>query len=180
MKPEEIFAALGAFRTALARVEASETPWAALQTLVQRIVGARLFTVMAVDLDAKLASRLYTNMPDAYPVSGTKPIAFTPWFEQVVLGKKMFVMNTIEDISQHFFDHELIASLGCGSSVNLPVVVHGRVLGTVNMLNPAGYFTPGKIALVDHLRLPAMAAFLAANCPRLIEGSDSTPSQSAS
>jgi hypothetical protein len=107
-------------------------------------------------------ARLYTNMPDAYPVSGTKPISVTPWFEQVVLDKKMFVMNTIGEISQHFFDHGLIASLGCGSCVNLPVLVQERALGTMNMLNPEGYFTPEKLALVEHLQVPAMAAFLAA------------------
>jgi hypothetical protein len=162
MQPERIFAALGAFRTALAEGGAPDAPWTALQTLAQRIVGARLFTVMAIDLDANVASRLYTNMPDVYPVSGTKPISVTPWFEQVVLDKKMFVMNTIAEISQHFFDHELIASLGCGSCVNLPVIVKGRALGTMNMLNSEGYFTPEKLELVEHLQVPAIAAFLAA------------------
>ena len=162
MTSEEIFAALESFRRSLAESEGADAAWAALQTLAQRIVGARLFTVMTVDLEANVASRLYTNMPDAYPASGTKPITATPWFEQVVLGRRMFVMNTHEEIAAHFFDHELIASLGCGSCVNLPVTVAGRVLGTVNMLNPEHHFTPERTALIEHLRIPAMAAFLAA------------------
>lgn len=161
MQSEEIFAALSAFRLALADGDGPDAGWRALQQLAQRIVGAKLFTIMTTDLDAGVASRLYTNMPDAYPVSGTKPISVTPWSEQVVLGRRMFVMNTIEEISQHFFDHELIASLGCGSCVNLPVVVKGRMLGTVNMLDAEHHFTPERVALVEHLRVPAMAAFLA-------------------
>jgi GAF domain-containing protein len=161
MQSEEIFAALSAFHLTLAEGEGPDAPWRALQALSQRIVGAKLFTIMKTDLDAGVASRLYTNMPDAYPVSGTKPISLTPWFEQVVLGRQMFVMNTIDEIAQHFFDHELIASLGCGSCVNMPVVARGRVLGTVNMLDAEHHFTPERVALIEHLRVPAMAAFLA-------------------
>jgi GAF domain-containing protein len=162
MTSQEIFAALSAFRRSLAAEGGgADAPWTALRALAQDIVGAKLFTVMKIDLDANVSRRLYTNMPEAYPASGTKPISVTPWFEQVVLGKQMFVMNTIEEISQHFFDHELIASLGCGSCVNMPVVVKGRVLGTVNMLDAEHHFTPERVALVEHLQIPAMAAFQA-------------------
>ncbi|MGZ7257886.1 hypothetical protein ACXWOR_10210, partial [Streptococcus pyogenes] len=87
------------------------------------VIGAKLFTVTAIDLDADLARRLYTNMPDAYPVSGTKPIHVDAWFEAVVLGRELFVMNTLEEISEHFSDHALIGSLGCASCINMPVVV---------------------------------------------------------
>lgn len=161
MTSEEIFDAFSAFNHALADGEGVDAQWQALQALVQRIVGAKLFTVMKTDVEANVASRLYTNMQDAYPVSGTKPISMTPWFEQVVLGRQTFVMNTIAEIATHFADHELIASLGCGSCVNMPVVVKGRVLGTVNMLDAEHHFTPERVARVEHLRVPAMAAFLA-------------------
>jgi GAF domain-containing protein len=161
MTSEEIFGAFSAFNHALADNEETDAQWKALQALAQRVIGAKLFTVMKTDLDEGVASRLYTNMPDAYPVSGTKPISLTLWFEQVVLGRQTFVMNTIEEIATHFSDHELIASLGCGSCVNMPVVVKGRVLGTVNMLDAEQHFTPERVALVEHLRVPAMAAFLA-------------------
>jgi len=162
MNSEEIFATLAAFsQTMAAETIAGQSPWPALQALAQRIVGAKLFTILKTDLDAGVSRRLYTNMPDAYPVSGTKPLTVTPWFEQVIARKQMFVMNTNEEIAQHFFDHELIISLGCGSCVNMPVAVRGRILGTVNMLNEEHYFTEERVALVEHLRIPAMVAFLA-------------------
>nr|WP_244648960.1 GAF domain-containing protein [Mesorhizobium sediminum] len=44
----------------------------------------------------------------------------------------------------------------------MPVFVRGKVLGTVNMLDVEGHFTPDRVALVEHLRIPAIAAFLAA------------------
>jgi GAF domain-containing protein len=162
MTSQDIEAALGAFHRAIAEETGPQKPWQALQALAQQIIGAKLFTVTTVDLDAEVARRLYTNMPDAYPVSGTKPITVDPWFEQVVIGKQLFVANTLEAIAGHFPDWELIGSLGCRSCVNMPVFVRGKVLGTVNMLDVEGHFTPERVALVEHLRIPAIAAFLAA------------------
>ncbi|MBX9463066.1 MAG: GAF domain-containing protein [Aquamicrobium sp.] len=162
MTSHDIEAALGAFHRAIAEETGPQKPWQALQALAQQIVGAKLFTVTTVDLDAEVARRLYTNMPEAYPVSGTKPITVDPWFEQVVIGKQLFVANTLEAIAGHFPDWELIGSLGCRSCVNMPVFVRGKVLGTVNMLDVEGHFTPERVGLVEHLRIPAIAAFLAA------------------
>ena len=161
MTHDDISTALRIFRNALAEDAGSNAPWRALQALTQTIVGARLFTVTTVDLEANVARRLYTNMPDAYPVSGTKPIEVDPWFEQVVLGRNLFVANTLDEISKHFADYELIGSLGCGSCVNMPVIVGGKVLGTINMLDEEQHFTPEQVALVEHLQVPAVAAFLA-------------------
>ncbi len=162
MTSQDINAALGAFHRAIAEETGPQKPWQALQALAQQIIGAKLFTVTTVDLDAEVARRLYTNMPEAYPVSGTKPITVDPWFEQVVIGKQLFVANTLEAIAGHFPDWELIGSLGCRSCINMPVFVRGKVLGTVNMLDVEGHFTPERVALVEHLRIPTIAAFLAA------------------
>jgi hypothetical protein len=162
MTPQDLSAALGAFRAAIADDVSGDAPWAALQRLAQEIVGARLFTVLTVDMNENVARRLYTNMPDAYPVSGTKPIVVDPWFELVVQDRKLFVANTLSEIAVHFPDHELIGSLGCSSCVNMPVAVGGVVLGTVNMLDEEQHFTPERVALVEHLQIPAIAAFLAA------------------
>ncbi|MFC3726428.1 GAF domain-containing protein [Neoaquamicrobium sediminum] len=162
MTSHDIEAALGAFHRAIAEETGPQKPWQALQALAQQIVGAKLFTVTTVDLDAEVARRLYTNMPEAYPVSGTKPITVDPWFQQVVIGKQLFVANTLEAIAGHFPDWELIGSIGCRSCINMPVFVRGKVLGTVNMLDVEGHFTPDRVALVEHLRIPAIAAFLAA------------------
>jgi GAF domain-containing protein len=162
MTPTDIFASLAAFNSDIADASSSHAPWRALQGLADRLIGAKLFTVMTVDVEEGLARRLYTNMPDAYPVSGTKPVTVTPWFEHTILQRRLFVMNTNAEIAEHFADHELIASLGCGSCVNMPVVMANRVLGTVNMLGPAGFFTPERVATVEHLRIPAIAAFAAA------------------
>lgn len=162
MTTDKITDALAAFRRSIAEENRSDTPWAALDALTQAIVGAKLFTVTMVDTDAEVARRLYTNMPDSYPVSGTKPMHPDVWHRQVIVEKQMFVMNTLEAIAGHFADWELIGSLGCRSCVNMPVVMGAKVLGTVNMLDVENHFTPERVALIEHLQIPAIVAFLAA------------------
>jgi hypothetical protein len=136
--------------------------WAALQELAQTVVGAKLFTVMQVDFDKGVAGRVHTSDPVSYAVSGTKPINRTHWFDIVHVERRPFVANTIEEISEVFPDHETIRSLGCGSVVNLPVVIADALAGTVNLLHEERYYTPERVAAAEMLSLPAKAAFLAA------------------
>lgn len=151
-----------AFTRALAEPDQPRTAFAALQALSAARVQHRLFTLMTLDPDAGLARRAWTSDPVAYPVSGAKPISDNEWSRAVLGRRETWVMNSIDHIAQHFPDHELIASLGCASCLNLPIAVAGQVLGTVNILGPAGHFTQARIAAAETLRLPAAAAFLIA------------------
>jgi hypothetical protein len=45
-----------------------------LEAYCQSTVGVKLFTVMTNDARTQEAERVYTNMPDAYPLSGRKAI----------------------------------------------------------------------------------------------------------
>lgn len=152
--------ALARFRTALEASAAA--PWAALETLARETVGVKLFTITVVDEAAGVARRLYTNMPDAYPASGTKPLRHDEWHQHVIVGRQPYVMNTLDEISRRFPDWELIGSLGCGSCLNMPIAAGGRLLGTVNMLDAEHHFDAERLKLAEGLRVPAMAAFLLA------------------
>ena len=60
-----------------------------------------------------------------------------------------------------FPDADTIAALGCGSVLNLPVMQAGQVIGTLNLLEAPGHFTPPVVARAQGLlTLPAMACFL--------------------
>jgi len=130
--------------------------WLALQKLSQGQPGHKLFTVMTLDMDAGLARRVYSDHPHNYPVSGTKPIHRDAWFDVVHGEKRSFVANTIEDISKVFPDHELIRALGCGSVLNLPVVIRGELVATINMLHVPHHYTPERVVAAEaHLAVPA-------------------------
>lgn len=154
MTPDDITRALAA---------AEGQPAAALTALgrlAEDTTGARLVTLMTIDPDDGTAERIYTNMPGPYPVSGRKPMNRTHWSDIVIGRHETFVANDIEGIAAVFPDHPLILSLGCESVMNLPVVVNGRVMGTINCLDGPGYWTPARLIAAEGLRLPAAAAFL--------------------
>jgi GAF domain-containing protein len=151
--------------TFLAALALREQPWATLdclQTIVREKVGAKLFTVMTFDATTGLSQRIHSSHPREYPVSGVKPLSQGLWSRTVIDERKIFVANSIAAIAEVFPDHELIRSLGCESVVNLPVVFADGVIGTMNLLDAAGYYTPERVARVESLSPFAAAALLAA------------------
>jgi len=99
-------------------------------------------------------------MPDAYPVKGEKPLMQNSWSEQVEERQETFVANSIEDIAEVFSDYELIQSLGCESCLNLPIVVDGAVLGTLNCLHDAGHYTQERVDAAQTLKSDGALALL--------------------
>ena len=153
--------ALVAFDRAIAAEGGSAAAFAALETLAQSVVGVKLFTVMEADMAADISRRSYSSDPASYPVSGSKPINRTHWFDVIHTERRPFVANTIADIAEVFPDHEQIWSLGCGSVVNLPIFIGGDFIGTMNMLHEEHFYTPERVKLVtDVLSIPAKLALL--------------------
>ncbi|HLV82811.1 MAG TPA: GAF domain-containing protein [Devosia sp.] len=156
-------AAIAAFDTAIAEAKGADAAFAALQKLTEDTVGTKLFTFMTVDMAAELARRAYSSDPVNYPASGTKPIRYDSWFDIVHKDRQYFIANTIAEIAKVFPDYELIDSLGCQSVVNMPVVIGGELIGTVNMLDVDGYYTPERVQVIrDVLAVPAKLAALVA------------------
>ena len=134
--------------------------WNALQTLYAGTVGFKLFTVMTVDLAKEVARRAYSSDVEAYPVSGTKPITHDQWFDIVSRQQRSFVANTIADIASVFPDHEKIWSLGCGSVVNLPLILDGKLVATINILDAEHHYTPTCVAIIEtELARPSLMAY---------------------
>lgn len=122
----------------------------AVAALARRTIGHRLFTIMRLHAESQEVERLYSSLPDAYPVSGRKPKQGTPWGEQVLDRGEIFIANTPEAVEASFSDHALIFSLGIGAIMNVPIRFRGRSLGTMNVCCEAGWFTdadrePGRL-----------------------------------
>lgn len=147
---------------ALASADQPDATYAAVDALVQETIGAKLFTIMEIDRDKGVARRSYTNMPDAYPATGEKPLRDDAWSELVQDKRQTFVANTIEEIAAVFGDYELIQSLGCESCLNLPIEVGGSVIGTLNCLHEAGHYTADKVAAANSLKQSGALALLVA------------------
>ena len=132
----------------------------ALEAFVDKTIGVKLFTLMEIDTVRGVARRNYSNMPDAYATNGEKPIEDNLWTAQVQGRQETFVANSIDEIAAVFPDHELIKSLGCESCMNIPVVVIGNVIGTLNCLHDADHFTPERVAAAESFKQFGALAFL--------------------
>lgn len=126
---------------------------------------ARLFTLSVQDNAAGLVRRVYTSDAAAYPLSVPKPIQQDAWSQQVLVQGRAFIANSTAEFAPYFFDHAQINALGCHAAANLPVIAAGAVIGTVNLLDAEGCFTPDRVAAIEAAiaaRLPALTAALQA------------------
>ncbi len=138
----------------------SDNTFAALHRAAQAACGARLFTVTVLDRQAGVARRAYSSHPDAYPVTGTKPMGSSPWTAQVIGRGETFVANTTAAFAPYFSDHALINDLGCEAAINIAVMQTDQVVGTVNILDQAGHFTPERVQRLERLVSDHRAALL--------------------
>lgn len=122
--------------------------------------GHILFTVLLHHPRQRENERFYSNMPEAYPVGGRKPVTDHPWMQQVIQAGRPYIGRTRADIQYVFYDYELIWSLGCESVLNLPVRWAGETLGTLNLLHRSGHYTEADLPQVQHLAALALPALL--------------------
>ena len=136
---------LHAVAVAAARAGQPAPLFQALDRALGAVLGHKLFTVLRYHAHSEESERRYTNQSQAYPVGGRKALNPTPWAQQVIHERRPYIGRTADDIRAVFFDHELIASLGCASVLNVPVVHDARVLGTLNLLHEEGWYDAGDI-----------------------------------
>ena len=125
----------------LASEQETSLLYAAIDALVQEVIGHRLFTLMRVHEASAEVERIYSSNPAAYPVGGRKQKRGTPWSRAVLDRGEVFVARTPEEVRAAFSDYALIFSLGIGSIMNVPLAYRGRRLGTMNISHEADWFT---------------------------------------
>lgn len=127
-----------------------------LASTFRQCVGYRLFTVSVFENTPDLvAQRIWSSHPGVYPVGGTKGRPCDEWVQQVLGRQEAFLCRDEADVRRVMPDYESIFGLGCGSVLNLPVCHYGTVIGTVNVLHEAHWFTPKRVQ--DSTMLCALA-----------------------
>ncbi len=115
--------------------------YAAVDRLVQDVIGHKLFTMMRVHEASSEVERIYSSNTDAYPVGGRKQKRGTPWGRAVLDRGEVFIARNPDEVRDAFSDYDLIFSLGIGSIMNIPLAFQGRRLGTMNISHDADWFT---------------------------------------
>jgi hypothetical protein len=152
---------LAAIADIAASASEADAVFRAVEALAQRAIRHKLFTIMRLHAESTEVERVYSSLPDAYPVSGRKPKEGTPWGEQVLDRGEIFIANTPAAVERAFADHALIFSLGIGAIMNVPIRWSGRSLGTMNICHEAGWFAEGDKApgrLLAALLVPPLLA----------------------
>ena len=137
-----------------------EAMFRAVDSTVKKLTGHKLFTLLFVVPGGKEVERIYSSNPQAYPLTGRKPMNRTPWGDHVIAGRKAWLGRDMDAIRWAFFDHELIASLGCGACVNVPVCALGEVIGTMNVLDAERAYDERHVALMQAVVPVLVAPFL--------------------
>ena len=137
-----------------------EAALTALDAAMGATIGHKLFTCLLHHPAARESERRYTNQPAAYPVGGRKPVPDSAWARRLFVEREPYIGYTADDIREVFFDHVLIASLGCASVLNVPVVHDGRTLGVLNLLHEARWYDEADAPLAPVFAALAAPAFL--------------------
>ncbi len=136
-----------------------EATFRAIDAALAETPGHILFTVLVHHPALKQSERFYSNQPLAYPIGGRKPVTDRPWTQRVIFGGEPYIGRTRQDIAEHFFDHDLIHSLGCDSILNMPVRWRSATVGTLNLCHRAKYYDEShlsQVKLIAQLALPAL------------------------
>ncbi len=145
---------------ALAQAAHPADVYRAVQQVLAARLGFGLFTLLVLTPDGQEVQRVYSTNVQAYPLAGSKRMGPTPWGDLVLTRRQGFVGCDAAAIRWAFPDHELIASLGLGCAINVPIVAMGRVLGTMNLLDAPGRYKSDDIEIVQSVAPILVAPFL--------------------
>jgi hypothetical protein len=113
----------------------------AVHAVAAKAIGLSLFTIMSYDAEHHEVERVYTNMPDVYPLGGRKKKQGTAWARQILQDLKPFRAATSQGIREAFDDHAVMTGMGLGSILNIPIAYDGVCIGTMNLTHKEGWYT---------------------------------------
>jgi hypothetical protein len=134
--------------------------YAALDRALAQAIGHTLFTILSYDPLTRESARIYSNLPVPYPTGAKKPLAGGPWVEIVLERGEAFIGRNREDLASVFADHELIASLGCESVLNVPVRWRGQTLASLNLLHTQNWYRQDQVPLARAFAQAVLPALL--------------------
>ncbi|MGJ7557358.1 GAF domain-containing protein [Variovorax sp. RB3P1] len=164
MQPTSFDTSLSAVARAHADTQQPQATFDAINAALAATVGHRLFTVLVHHRAQRESERIYTNMCEAYPVGGRKPVTDSPWMQQVMQRGLPYIGRNADDLREVFYDHALIDSLGCRSVLNIPLRWQGETLGTLNLLHEENWYGTQHIEparVFAQLAVPAVMALQA-------------------
>ncbi|MFG6517857.1 MULTISPECIES: GAF domain-containing protein [unclassified Sulfitobacter] len=133
------------------RIVDQNTPLEEALDLCDKALKNELFTAMRFHAATMEVERLHSTLPDSYPVSGRKPKRDTEWGKKVLIDREINLGFGAADIRWAFSDHETILGLGLNAVLNVPIVLDGSVLGTINYLRGDPAFSSREVGIAEQV-----------------------------
>lgn len=137
------------------------TTFEALRHYADALVGAKMFTILVFNFAQKNMRRLYSTNTEIYPVGVDDPMTDSIWEKTLIGDRRPLVLNSPEAMATLLPNVPELVALGCEAMLNLPIVVAGRSLGAINILDADGTYTPERVERAKAL-VPAAAAIVLA------------------
>jgi hypothetical protein len=137
----------------------------ALHKAAETLLGVRMFTALAFDFTRQVTPRLYSSHEAIYPANAEDPLGDTIWEHTLTVLKQPLVLNDPTAMATLLPNVPQLVAIGCEAMINLPIIVAGEPLGTLNMLAESGKFTPEVVARAAALSPAAATLFLWARRP---------------
>lgn len=156
----ELAAQLASISAAVLAARDFDTALRAVETGRGALLGEGYITVN-VDAtppdsgDEMWLRRLWSAVPDHYPVTGRKRKLPSPWTQHVLKDCRVLISAGDDEIKRHFDDHALIRSLDIHLMANYPLAVGGRYAATVNIGSDRSAWSEADVALGHMLALLA-------------------------
>jgi GAF domain-containing protein len=134
--------------------------FAAADQAAERLVARTYSTILQLD-GGGMSCRLFSSVPQTYPVGVAKPLGPSPWRDHVVDRGEVFIAATPAEIAAHFPDFEVVASLGGRCLANIPVPgADGRIVGLFNVAGGRAFGAAELrlLQLIGHLLGPPISA----------------------
>ncbi len=141
--------ALAAYTEAVSNAPDREAAFRIAEQTAGQLIGHRLFTVMAFHADTMEVQRCYSSNPERYPIGGRKQKRDSEWGRHVLEQGRHFIGYNSDDIRRSFDDHLVIQELGLESVLNMPIRCLGKTVGTMNLLERAGYYNEGQVGVAS-------------------------------
>ncbi len=138
MKETESIAHIAQAAGDIGRATSSVASMRALDTLAAGLIGHRMFTGLLYHPDTQETERFYTNQPEKYPLGGRKPPRRDRWSSAVIDRGEIFFLSSPQDVKDNFADAATLIGIGIGCGMCLPIRLHNRTLGTINVLAAEG------------------------------------------
>ena len=108
-----------------------------------------LFTVLEVDWVQGLVRRSYSSDELHYPSGGKKELMESEWAKTVIHRQSVFSAHDESAFRSAFADFELLESMGLRFAVNVPIVVNGKTIRTLNLLRSSHAFGQKELTLIS-------------------------------